>query len=97
MPRCRHEFRKTWIRPVRSRHRMTDSSPIEDTRKSPGLGIWLSWPMKSHAREDLVLLPAVDLLVHEDLPADDALVDVDEAVEAVQHRGPPAFRRRAER
>ncbi len=49
------------------------------------------------AREDLVLLPAVDLLVHEDLPADDALVDVDEAVEAVQHRGPPAFRRRAER
>src|SRR5207247_4147841 len=33
------------------------------------------------AREDLLLLPPVDLLVHEDLPADDSLVDVDQAVE----------------
>src|SRR5262245_31463185 len=50
MPRCRHEFRKTWIFPARSRQRSTDSSPIDETKKSPGFGIWLSCPTSSQAR-----------------------------------------------
>src|SRR5262245_57835302 len=29
---------------------MTDSAPMREVKKSPGFGIWLSWPTKSHAR-----------------------------------------------
>src|ERR1700730_12759586 len=50
MPRWRHELRNTWTLPARSRHRITDSSPIPETKKSPGFGIWLSWPTNSQAR-----------------------------------------------
>src|SRR5439155_612315 len=50
MPRCRHELRNTCRRPARSRQRITDSSPMDDTAKSPGRGTWLSWPTNSHAR-----------------------------------------------
>ena len=66
---------------------MTDSSPMDETKKSPGRGIWLSWPTKSQARAKtlLELLP-VDLVADEDLAADDAPVDVDQGSEASEIR-----------
>src|SRR6185295_17398095 len=42
------------------------------------------------ASEHLLLLLPVDLLVDEDLAADDAAIDVDQAVDADAHGGPPA-------
>jgi hypothetical protein len=46
---------------------MTASSPIEETKKSPEFGIWLSGPTNS---EDAFQFLLVDRVVYEDLAAD---------------------------
>ena len=52
-PSCRDGGRSSGTRAPRlrwSRHRITDSSPMRETKKSPGLGIRLSCPTNSQAR-----------------------------------------------
>src|SRR5215469_12857789 len=71
MPRWRHELRKTWTLPARSRHRITDSSPIPETKEIPRVrDLALVADKQPGPREEPLQLFLIDLLVDKDLAAD---------------------------
>jgi hypothetical protein len=57
---------------------MTDSSPIEETKKSPEFGIWLVPDKQPGAGEDAFQFLLVNLVVYEDLAADLPRYQIDE-------------------